>query len=140
MKSPVPIVAAGETRFAVETSHTVQFPGAPPVLSTPSLIWFLEHAAIAVLEPFLEPGEVSLGTEVEIEHLAPTPPGFQVVCKARVIRTDGPKISFQVEAHDGQELIARGFHRRVVVRAAAFARRVGKKQGGGAPSSGEADR
>lgn len=117
---------AGEIQFCVEDQHTISFPeaGMPAVLSTPSLIWFLEHAAIEVLKPALEPGEVSVGTNVEVQHLAPTPPGCTVICRARVVQADGPAVSFHVEAHDGQELIARGYHQRRVVRAGSIAKRV----------------
>lgn len=123
----------GEIRFIVDSSHVIQFddPRMPAVLSTPSLIWFLEHAAINALAPLLESDECSLGTHVDVQHLAPTPPGDDVVCTARVIHTEGPTITFQVEAHDGTERIARGMHKRSVVRIERFAARVQKKQAKG---------
>lgn len=119
----------GEITFTVEAAHAVSFdPAMPPVLSTPALLWFLEQAAIRALAPRLGAGEVSVGTEIELQHLAPTPVGATVVCRARVVSADGPAAAFHVEAHDGHELIARGFHRRRVVRAAGLARRVAPKQ------------
>jgi fluoroacetyl-CoA thioesterase len=124
MKRLPPTGTVGEQKFVVESRHTIEFPDLPPVLSTPSLIWFLEHASIEALRSVLEPGELSVGTELEIQHLAPTPLGQDVTCRARVVRADGPKVSFQVEARDGHELIARGSHTRMVVRAASFAKRV----------------
>ena len=131
MKSPVKVGATGEAGFTVEPQHTIDFnrPGLPPVLSTPSLIWFLEHAALAALEPVLEPGEVSLGTEIEIQHVAPTPVGRKVTCAAHVVRADGPAVTFQVEARDEHELIARGLHQRRIVRVEGFAKRVQAKAG-----------
>jgi fluoroacetyl-CoA thioesterase len=127
MKRLLPTGTAGERKFVVESRHTIEFPDLPPVLSTPSLVWFLEHAAIEALESVLEPGELSVGTEIEIQHLAPTPLGLEVTCRARVVRADGTKVSFQVEARDGHELIARGSHTRFVVRTASFAKRVQAK-------------
>ncbi len=129
MKAQVKVGATGELSFTVEAGQLIDFhqPGLPPVLSTPSLVWFLEHAAIAVLEPLLEPGEISLGTEIEVQHLAPTPAGLRVHCTARVVRVDGPAVGFQVEARDDRELIARGLHQRRVVRIENFARRVQAK-------------
>jgi predicted thioesterase len=127
MKGTPPTGTTGEQQFVVEARHTIQFPNLPPVLSTPSLIWFLEHAAIEALRSVLEPGEVSVGTEIEIQHLAPTPLGESVTCLARVVHADGPKVSFQVEARDGQELIARGSHTRQVVRTSSFAKRIQAK-------------
>jgi fluoroacetyl-CoA thioesterase len=130
MKQLPRIGAVGEIRFTVESQHAVDFSaeGLPPVLSTPWLIWFLEHAAREVLGPLLEPGESSVGIEVELQHLAPTPLGQTVRCLARVAAVDGPRISFCFEAHDEQELIARGFHRRHIVRADRFTRAVEKKK------------
>jgi predicted thioesterase len=127
MKGTPPTGTTGERKFVVEAKHAIEFPDLPPVLSTPSLIWHLEHAAIEALRSVLEPGELSVGTEIEIQHLAPTPLGDRVTCLARVVRSDGPKVSFQVEARDGQELIARGSHTRQVVRASSFARRIQAK-------------
>lgn len=129
MKAPPRIGAVGELRFTVESKHAIHFSseGMPPVLSTPHLIWFLEHAAREVLLPLQEPGESSVGTEIELQHLAPTPLGQVVRCVARVANVDGPKVAFHLEAHDERELIAKGFHRRLVVEAERFAHAVSKK-------------
>lgn len=119
----------GRVKFAVESVHTVSFdPEMPAVLSTPSLIWFLEHAAIEALSPALADGETSVGTEVEVRHLAPTPIGQTVTCVARVLQVDGPEFTFQLEARDDHELIGRGFHRRRIVRIDRLARAVRRKQ------------
>ncbi|MBV8075216.1 MAG: hypothetical protein JO284_02400 [Planctomycetaceae bacterium] len=66
----------------------------------------------------------SVGTSVEVEHLAPVPEGFVVACRARVIHYSGAVVTFQVEAHDGADLVARGLHRRRVIVVDRFARRV----------------
>ena len=68
------------------------------------------------------------GTFVEVEHLAPAPEGFTVTCRARVILVDGPVVTFQIEAHDGVEPIARGIHRRRVIDVDRFARRIERKR------------
>lgn len=129
MNSAPRIGAMGELRFTVERQHAIDFSaeGMPPVLSTPWLIWFLEHAAREVLLPLQEPGESSVGTEIELQHLSPTPLGQTVRCVARVAIVDGSKVAFHLEAHDEHELIAKGFHRRIVVRAERFTRAVEKK-------------
>ncbi len=120
------IGTAAERKFTVEAAHAISFGpnGPPPVLSTPWLVWFLEHAALDAALPFLEPGEITVGTRVEVDHLAPTPVGAQVTCTARIIHSEGPVISFQLEASDGEETIARGFHKRRVVKVDRFAARV----------------
>jgi predicted thioesterase len=129
MNAKIAIGATGQTQFVVEPRHTIDFAqrGLPPVLSTPSLVWYLEHAGIAAIQPALGPGQISVGVDLEVQHLAPTPMGLTVICRARVVQTDGPLISFHVEAHDGSEPIARGFHKRRVIRAESFHRRLNAK-------------
>ncbi|MBE7504198.1 MAG: thioesterase family protein [Verrucomicrobiales bacterium] len=129
MKGHPKVGALGEQSFVVELKHAIDFAdgGMPPVLCTPWLIWFLEHAARAAVLPCLEPGESTVGLEVEVRHVAPTPLGHTVTCIARVIHVDGLRITFQVEAHDQTELIARGIHRLHVIRVAGFAKRVQQK-------------
>jgi predicted thioesterase len=123
------IGTSAERKFTVEASHAISFGpnGPPPVLSTPWLVWFLEHAALDAALPFLEPGEITVGTRIEVDHLAPTPVGAPVTCTARIIHSEGPVISFQLEADDGHETIARGFHKRRVVKVERFAARVTQK-------------
>jgi fluoroacetyl-CoA thioesterase len=123
------IGTTGERIFTVEAAHAISFGqnGPPPVLSTPWLVWFLEHAALDAALPFLEPGEITVGTRIEIDHLAPTPLGMQVTCTARIVHSEGPVISFQLEAGDGHETIARGFHKRRAVKVDRFTARVQKK-------------
>jgi fluoroacetyl-CoA thioesterase len=133
MKGSPKVGTAGELRFLVELSHAIDFADSamPAVLSTPWLIWFLEHAARQAVLPFLEPGESTVGTFVEVRHSAPTPVGQAVTCRARVVRADGTAISFHLEARDDHELIARGLHKLQVIRVERFAQRVARKIGPG---------
>jgi fluoroacetyl-CoA thioesterase len=132
MKSLPKVGTLGEERFVVEPRHAIDFAdgGMPAVLCTPWLIWFLEHAARAAVLPLLEPGESTVGTEVQIRHLAPTPVGQAVTCQARVLFAERSEVSFQLEAHDERERIARGWHRLRVIRVDRFAHRVGQKAKG----------
>lgn len=129
MKATPKIGDVGELRFVVDRQHLITFDDRemPAVLSTPTLIWYLEHAAIEALSPLLESNECSLGIHVDVQHLAPTPPGDEVLCRARVIHITGRTITFQVEAHDSQEQIARGLHKRSVVEIKRFAARLHRK-------------
>jgi fluoroacetyl-CoA thioesterase len=131
MKSPPRIGMTGESRLVVDATNRISFADErmPAVLATPWLVAHLEYAARYAIDPCLEPHERSVGTHVEVEHLAPVPEGFTVVCRARVIHVDGPTVTFQVEAHDGIEPVARGLHRRRVIDADRFARRVARKRG-----------
>jgi len=121
---------AGELQFLVEQKHVIDFAtdGMPAVLSTPSLIGLLERTARETLAPLLEPDERSVGAEIELRHFAPTPLGQRVTCLARVIHAEGKEITFQLEARDQDELIARGLHKRAVIRVESFARRVERKR------------
>jgi fluoroacetyl-CoA thioesterase len=121
----------GEERLTVGEANRISFADArmPAVLATPWLVAHLEYAARRAIAPCLEEHERSVGTFVEVEHLAPVPEGFTVTCRARVIHVDGPVVTFQVEAHDGTEPVARGLHRRRVIDVDRFARRVARKRG-----------
>lgn len=121
---------AGQLEFTVEPQHLIDFAGndMPAVLSTPWLIKWLEQTARETLHPLLEDGEASVGMEVDMRHLAPTPQGSRVRCTARVIGSEGSTVTFQIEAADEQELIARGVHKRAVISKARFLGRVARKQ------------
>lgn len=130
MKSIPKVGTVGEVTFVAETKHAIDFADGkmPAVLSTPWLIWFLEHAAREAMLPLLEPGESTVGVQVDVQHLAATPLGERVTCRARVIHSDGTLISFQLEAHDEHERIARGVHKLRVIQISRFAERVKRKQ------------
>jgi predicted thioesterase len=130
MKQPPKTGLTGETVITVDASNRISFVDdrMPAVLATPWLVAHLEYAARDALSSCLLEGERSVGTYIEVEHLAPAPEGFKVTCRARVIHVDGLVVTFQVDAHDGVEMIARGIHRRRVIDVDRFARRVRKKQ------------
>ena len=87
MQGSMKIGTVGEEHFVVAQQHAIDFADEtmPQILSTPWLIWFLEHAARNAVLPQLEPGESTVGVVVNVEHLAATPIGAQVVCSAKVI-------------------------------------------------------
>ena len=130
MKSRPRVGAVGELALTVEPKHAIDFAtgGMPAVLSTPNLIGLLERTAREALAPFLEENERTVGIEIELKHLAPTPVGAKVRCTARVIRVDGKEIGFQIEASDAHEVVARGAHTRRVIRVESFNRRVAEKK------------
>jgi predicted thioesterase len=86
------------------------------VVGTPFLIGYFELAADRAIRPYCEPGEVSVGTRIEVDHLAAAVPGRLVSAEARVVATEGRRIDFAVEVHQGARLLMRGKHRRTVVR------------------------
>ena len=85
------------------------------VLATPFLIGLLENAGAAVLRGEIPPGGGSVGTMVEMRHLAATPAGMTVRAKATLLESDGKRFLFAVEAWDDREKVADGRHERYVV-------------------------
>lgn len=97
------------------------------VLATPVLCHWFENTSVMAIQPQLERGEATVGTRLSIEHLKATPVGMRVTVDAEVVAVDGRRISFQLEAHDERELIARGTHERHIVELARFLERVKAK-------------
>ena len=85
------------------------------VFATPFVVAILEDAAAAVLHPHLPPGVGTVGTMVEMKHLAATPVGMKVRATATLLETDGKRFLFAVEAWDEKDKIAEGRHERFVV-------------------------
>jgi len=131
MKSRPRIGEVGEQAIPTDLKHAVEFAGngMPAVVSTPHLVGFLERTARETIAPYLDADERSVGIELDIRHLAPTPVGQTIHCTARVIAVEGSKISFQIEARDAQEVIVRGLHKRAVIHTESFSRRVKAKSG-----------
>jgi len=131
MKTRPKVGTMGELTVRIESKHAIDFTegGMPAVLSTPNLIGFLERTARETIAYCLDEDERSVGTEIEIRHLGPTPVGQSVHCIARVVHAEGRDITFHVEARDECEVIARGLHKRHVVRVDRFAKRVREKTG-----------
>ena len=105
--------------------------GVVQVLATPVVINLFESAALRAIEHLLPAGYQSLGTRLDVRHIAATPVGMKVSASARVARVEGRTVYFALEAHDERELIAHGTHERVIVNVAKFDARVQKKLAGG---------
>jgi predicted thioesterase len=97
------------------------------VLATPVMINLFEAAALDAVERMLPPGHQSLGTVLNVRHIAATPVGMRVTATAEVTGVEGRTIRFRVEAHDEKDLIGDGLHERVVVNVAKFDQRVQRK-------------
>ena len=99
--------------------------GMPLVYGTPMMIFLMETASGAAIADSLPPGWVSVGTAVNIRHLAATPVGRTVVATAKVLSMAPGSVEFAVEVHDGTRIIGDGTHRRGIVEVAAFEKRFG---------------
>ena len=121
----------GEASLVVAEEHTAPRvgSGAIHVLATPVMINVIEAAALAAVERLLPSGHQSLGTVLNVRHIAATPVGMRVTATATVQRIEGRTICFAVEARDERELIGDGTHERVVVNVEKFDQRVQRKLG-----------
>jgi len=100
-------------------------PGMPAVYATPMMIMAMEKASGTAIAGRLPPGWITVGSEVDIKHLAPSPVGRTVTATARVLAVEGRSVLFAVEAHDGERKIGDGRHRRGAVNLKRFAERYG---------------
>ena len=98
------------------------------VLGTPFLIYNLEIAARNAVLPLLEPGYDTVGTLVNVRHLAATPLGMRVTFQAELIEATEKRVLFHVQAHDEKEQIADGTHERAIIHVARFGARVQAKR------------
>jgi len=88
----------------------------PEVFATGCLVGFLEWACIRAVNSHLNwPQEQTVGTHIAVSHIVATPVGFDVTAKVKLIEVDGRKLVFEVEAHDGVDVISKGTHERYVI-------------------------
>jgi len=128
--SAIPIGAKMERHVAVTDENAISFLGhnEARVLATPWLIANLEWAARDAVKPYLLDGYDTVGTQVNVRHLAATPIGMQARFYAEVTAIDDRMVSFRVEAWDEKEKIGEGTHERAVINIERFARRVQSKR------------
>jgi predicted thioesterase len=100
-----------------------------PALSTPSMIMNLEITARDAVLPHLEPGQDTVGTMVNVAHLAATPLGMRVTYRAVLQEIDRRRLVFAVEAYDEKDKIAEGTHQRFIIDVARYAERLKAKMG-----------
>lgn len=129
MAKNIPLGIRGEAEQTVAHEHTLHHhnPALPPIYSTPNMIGLMEVAAFNALLPFCEPGEITVGTAINIEHRAPTTIGARVKAEAALESTSGRFFVFRVTAHNGAEEIGRGTVTRTFVNPAKVAERYAKK-------------
>ena len=124
-----PGVSHEEVMIVTEAEAIHFMGGGIRALSTPSMIMWLEITARNTVLPLLAAGEDTVGTQVNVSHLAATPLGMKVTCRAKLTAVDRRRLLFSVEAFDEQEKISEGTHERFVVDVARYAGRLGAKLG-----------
>lgn len=101
--------------------------GGVPVLATPMLVAFLERASRDAVQPHLPAGWTTVGTLVNIRHLAATPVGLKVTARSTLTEVDGRRLVFAVEAYDEKEKVSEGVHERFIINAERFLSKVAAK-------------
>ena len=126
----IPIGATLESQVLVTSDLAISFLGndAARVLGTPWLILHLEMVSRNTVKPYLSDAEDTVGTQVNVKHLAATPMGMEARFRAEVIAVEGRRVTFRVEAYDATEKTAEGTHERFIIDIARFAERVQAKQ------------
>jgi predicted thioesterase len=125
----LPTGLSGTAELVVGEQHTAPRIGSGRirVLATPVMINLIEAAALAAVEQSLPEEHQSLGTHLDVTHIAATPVGMRVRATAEVVKVVGRTIHFKVRAEDERELIGEGLHERVVVNLERFDKRVQEK-------------
>jgi fluoroacetyl-CoA thioesterase len=118
-----------EHKFVMPLSKTVpalypespEFLAMPEVFATGYLVGLLEWSCIKAINPHIDwPQEQTVGTRINISHEAATPPGLEITASVELIKVEGRKLVFSVEAHDGVDLISRGEHERFIINKEMF--------------------
>lgn len=113
----------------VTEQHTAMAMGSgrANVLATPAMILLIEMAAVAAVEHLLTGDQQSLGTRLDVRHIAATPLGMRVHAEAELVRIDGRVLTFHVRAADALEPIGDGTHERTIVTSERFSQGLRKK-------------
>jgi predicted thioesterase len=121
----------GEARVVVDRTNlaSAYASGAVDVFATPAMIGLMEHAAIEAVDSLLPEGSASVGSHLDVRHLAATPPGLEVWARAELLEIDGRRLRFRIEAFDPVEKIGEGSHERVIVELSRLIARADAKRG-----------
>ncbi len=118
-----------ESERVVSSGDAIHFmgPDAPPALSTPTLIRWMEMASREAVSSLLEPGQETVGISIQMRHLAATPVGSKVRVQSRLREQSGKVFTFHVEAYDEKEKIGEATHQRAIVEVERFSQKLRQK-------------
>ncbi len=121
------LVGERETTVEIESTASHLGSGNVAVFATPELVRWMERAAVAAVDHLLPEGYRTVGTRVDVRHLAATPLNMTVRARAELVEVDGRRLTFRVEAFDNVERIGEGVHQRMIVDLAKFKERADYK-------------
>ena len=129
MKATLKTGISARREFTVDAGRTIDFMGEDArVYATPMLVRDIEVACRELLLAHLDPGEDSVGTRVEIDHLAPSLEGADVTIEIKLGELKGRAAVFEIQGFDNQETICRGRHSRFIVDVEKTKERLKKKR------------
>lgn len=103
--------------------------GTVRVFATPAMINMIEFTSSKAVAGELDTGQTTVGTELHVSHVAPTPIGMEVRCTSKLVKVDGRALSFEVEVVDDTGVVGRGTHDRFIVDQAKFESKANAKLG-----------
>jgi fluoroacetyl-CoA thioesterase len=124
---PIGLIGDVSVQVTAEVTAKHMGGGAVSVFATPEMVRLMEKAAVAALANHMPEGQQSVGTLVNVRHLAATPLGCRVTARAELIEIKGRRFTFRVSAHDGTDTIGEGTHERALIDLARFEARVQDK-------------
>ena len=110
-------VIKGKKELVVSQENTAKTMGSGTmdVFATPAMIALMENTSYTSVEKELEPGSGTVGTALNVKHVAATPVGMKVTCESELIKINGRALTFSVKAYDECGLIGEGEHERFIV-------------------------
>jgi fluoroacetyl-CoA thioesterase len=106
------------------SKHLAHFHDMPAVFATAFMVAFIEDTCVAALKPHFAPGQKSVGTHVDVSHLAATPVGRTVTCDVELVEIEGRRLKFEIACRDEKGPIGEGFHERALIDIAKFLARL----------------
>lgn len=122
------IKGAAETVVVYENTAAAVGSGALEVFSTPSMIALMEKASRELVQPYLEEGQSTVGTCLEVSHVAASPIGAHIRAESTLVEIDRRMLTFEVKAYADGELIGEGRHQRCIIYAERFMEKALAKQ------------
>ncbi len=110
--------------------HFRSFADMPPVFATAFLVGFVEWTCVEALRPHLKPGQQTVGTHVDLSHVAATPVGMRVTADVELVSVKDRALRFKVTCRDERDLISEGHHERYIIDRERFVARVAQKANG----------
>ena len=126
----IPVGTKGEQKLLVTSEVAISFLGleGARVLSTPHMIGYMERTCRDTVLPLLDPGHDTVGTHVNVAHMAAAPMGMAVTFSCEVIEVSDRRVQFRVEARDEKVKIGEGTHERAIINVAKFATKLAAKK------------